>query len=171
MSAYPKSLVWIVASVGGLAVFLVVASLFLVSQPVGPAISRYFYGVNHSKYFDSMSSANGTLVNSSSYGDISKEEMLDQPRANSGAPNEPKVDNVSVPADEAVKVPQLSTEVLSSLSIVQGNISNTHSGQSGSTVHHIFLVHTCKSFWLNMILCFFFFLRIFLLIGLAIKRV
>ncbi|XP_074329036.1 protein trichome birefringence-like 18 isoform X2 [Apium graveolens] len=51
MSAYPKSLVSIVATLVGLAVFLVLASLFMVSQPIG----SYFYGVNRSENFGSVS--------------------------------------------------------------------------------------------------------------------
>lgn len=51
MSAYPKSLVSIIASLVGLAVFLVLASLFMVSQPIG----SYFYGVNRSENFGSVS--------------------------------------------------------------------------------------------------------------------
>lgn len=51
MSAYPKSLVSIVASLVGLAVFLVLGSLFMVSQPIG----SYFYGVNRSENFGSVS--------------------------------------------------------------------------------------------------------------------
>lgn len=50
-SAYPKSFVWIVASLVGLAVFLVLASSFMVSQPIG----SYFYGVNRSENFGSLS--------------------------------------------------------------------------------------------------------------------
>lgn len=51
MSAYPKSLLSIIASLVGLAVFLVLGSLFMVSQPIG----SYFYGVNRSGNFGSVS--------------------------------------------------------------------------------------------------------------------
>ncbi|KAJ8552762.1 hypothetical protein K7X08_020155 [Anisodus acutangulus] len=43
--SYPKSLLSIVTTVGGLAVFLILASSFLVSQPIGAAVHEYFYGV------------------------------------------------------------------------------------------------------------------------------
>lgn len=43
---YPKSLLSIVTTVGGLAVFLILASSFLVSQPIGAAVHEYFYGVD-----------------------------------------------------------------------------------------------------------------------------
>lgn len=45
--SYPKSLLSIVTTVGGLAVFLILASSFLVSQPIGTAVHEYFYGVHH----------------------------------------------------------------------------------------------------------------------------
>lgn len=44
--SYPKSLLSIVTTVGGLAVFLILASSFLVSQPIGAAVHEYFYGVH-----------------------------------------------------------------------------------------------------------------------------
>lgn len=167
MSAYPKSLLSIVASVAGLAVFLVLASLFMVSQPIGPTISRYFYRVNRSENFDFMSLANGTHVNSpDDGGNIAKdlntaisnsEEMVDQPRGKYIASNEGKADNASLSANETVKVQQLSTEVLTSVYPVQDNISRTHSGHSSSSVHHIFLFHTCMSFHLKVLICCFFF--------------
>lgn len=46
---YPKSLTSIVVSVGGLALFLIMASTLLVSQPIGSAIRSYFYTVNPSE--------------------------------------------------------------------------------------------------------------------------
>lgn len=212
MSAYPKSILSIVASVGGLAVFLVLASLFMVSQPIGPTLSRYFYRVKHIDNSDSISlfygspsdgdiaknltkpnlHSNDFLVSShpndktfadpiyhggddsksyvksdvqiveidesqdptsqntykksvlgqdvslSGHSDnnttVSKSEVVvDQPRGMPSASNEGKVDNVSLSSNETVKVPQLSTEVLSYVSPVQGNISKTDSGHSGST--------------------------------------
>lgn len=147
MSAYPKSLISIVASVAGLAVFLVLASLFLVSQPIGPTISWYFSRVNQSQNFDSISLVNGTHENSPSDQDIDKymntaavfksEEMVDQPRGKPAALNEAKVNNVSLSDNRTVEVPQLSMDVFSSVSPVQGNISKTQSAHSGSTIHHI----------------------------------
>ncbi|KAK1361015.1 Trichome birefringence-like [Heracleum sosnowskyi] len=146
MNAFPKSLVSIVASVGALAVFLVLASWFMVSQPIGPTISRYFYGVNNSENFDSLSLVNVTHVNSSSDGDIvedslktavsNSEEIVDQPREKPGVSNEGKVDDVSLSANETVKATQPNKEVLSSASPVQDNISKTHSGHSDCDLYH-----------------------------------
>ena len=210
MSAYPKSLLSIVASVGAVAVFLVLASLFMVSQPPGPTFGRFFYGINHSENFDSMSLVNGIRVNPPSDLNITKdmaksnlspgkgdeslgssdpdvktfadptlqtqhpvsentykksmsgqnvnlslasfhntnvsnpEDVVDQPREKFGASIEGKVDGVSLSANKTVKVPQLSKEVSSSVSLVQ-DISKTHSSHSGIAVHHIFLFYTCKT--------------------------
>ncbi|CAA0809538.1 Protein trichome birefringence-like 18 [Striga hermonthica] len=52
-SAYPKALLSIVASVGGLAVFLLLASTFLLSQPIGSTVRGYFYGVESLSKIDS----------------------------------------------------------------------------------------------------------------------
>lgn len=57
-SSYPKALLSIIASVGGLALFLLLASTFLVSQPIGSTIRGYFYGVNGPRKIDSESSLN-----------------------------------------------------------------------------------------------------------------
>lgn len=58
MVAYPKTIVSIVASIGGLAVFLVICSLFMVSQPIGSTVRGYFYNLDNSRQFDSVSWAN-----------------------------------------------------------------------------------------------------------------
>ncbi|GFP88306.1 protein trichome birefringence-like 18 [Phtheirospermum japonicum] len=52
-TGYPKALLSIVASVGGLALFLLLASTFLVSQPIGYTVRGYFYGVDSSRKVDS----------------------------------------------------------------------------------------------------------------------
>ncbi|CAK9161042.1 unnamed protein product [Ilex paraguariensis] len=62
--AYPRTLISIIASVGGLAVFLIIASSFLVSQPIGSAVRGYFYGVNHSKQVDLESWVNQSVIDS-----------------------------------------------------------------------------------------------------------
>lgn len=46
MAAYPKKLLPIAASVGGLALFLIFASLLLVYQPIGSKVSGYFYNLD-----------------------------------------------------------------------------------------------------------------------------
>ncbi|XP_057798408.1 protein trichome birefringence-like 18 isoform X2 [Salvia miltiorrhiza] len=57
-TSYPKALLSIIASVGGLALFLLLASTLLVSQPIGSTIRGYFYGVNGPRKLDSESSLN-----------------------------------------------------------------------------------------------------------------
>ncbi|KAL3645239.1 Protein yls7 [Castilleja foliolosa] len=54
-TGYPKALLSIVALVGGLALFLLLASTFLVSQPIGYTVHEYFYGVDSSRKVDSNS--------------------------------------------------------------------------------------------------------------------
>ncbi|CAH1430355.1 unnamed protein product [Lactuca virosa] len=46
MVAYPKTLLPIATSVGGLALFLIFASLLLVYQPIGSKVSGYFYNLD-----------------------------------------------------------------------------------------------------------------------------
>lgn len=46
--ALPRSLSSMAASVGGLAIFLVLGSLLLVSYPIGSTVRGYFYGVDNS---------------------------------------------------------------------------------------------------------------------------
>lgn len=50
--SYPRALLSIIASVGGLALFLLLASTLLVSQPIGSTIRGYFYGVSSSRNLD-----------------------------------------------------------------------------------------------------------------------
>lgn len=62
--AYPRTLLLIVASTCGLVVVLALASLLLVSPPVGSTIRVYFYGIDHSSNFDSLSWGKPTLHDS-----------------------------------------------------------------------------------------------------------
>lgn len=73
MGSYPKTILSIAVSVGGLAVFFIFASLLLVSQPIGSTVRGYFYGVDHSKKFDSVLVVNGTLINSPPNGNVVKD--------------------------------------------------------------------------------------------------
>ncbi|CAK7337101.1 unnamed protein product [Dovyalis caffra] len=52
MAAFPRSLTSIAASMGGLAVFLVIASLLLVSYPIGSTVRGYFYAIDGSRKVD-----------------------------------------------------------------------------------------------------------------------
>lgn len=58
MVAYPKTIVSIVALIVGLAMFLVLCSLFMISQPIGSTVRGYFYNLDNSRQFDSVSRAN-----------------------------------------------------------------------------------------------------------------
>ncbi|KAL7001632.1 Protein yls7 [Sarracenia purpurea var. burkii] len=62
--AYPRTLSSIAASVCGLAIFLILASLFLVSQPIGFTVRGYFYDIDLSSKPDSLSSGNKTILDS-----------------------------------------------------------------------------------------------------------
>lgn len=64
-TSYPKALLSIIASVGGLAIFLLLASTLLVSQPIGSTVRGYFYGVNNSRKIDFESSLNHSVSESS----------------------------------------------------------------------------------------------------------
>ncbi|KAK4436353.1 protein YLS7 [Sesamum alatum] len=63
-TAHPKSLVSIVASVAGLALFLILASTLLVSQPLGSTIRGFFYGVDSLTKIDSKSSLGNSVSES-----------------------------------------------------------------------------------------------------------
>lgn len=69
---YPKSLTSIVVSVGGLALFLIMASTLLVSQPIGSAIRSYFYTVNPSEnLFSPITASESSSANLDSTNSIS----------------------------------------------------------------------------------------------------
>ncbi|KAG8381463.1 hypothetical protein BUALT_Bualt06G0124500 [Buddleja alternifolia] len=56
-STYPKTILSILASVGGLAVFLLLASTLLVTHPIGATIRGYFYDSGSTRRMDSVSDA------------------------------------------------------------------------------------------------------------------
>ncbi|KAH7840421.1 hypothetical protein Vadar_016603 [Vaccinium darrowii] len=60
MLAYPRTIVSIAASVCGLALFLVIASFLLVSQPIGSTVRGYFYTVDNLRKLDSLAWDNKT---------------------------------------------------------------------------------------------------------------
>ncbi|KAI4347451.1 hypothetical protein L6164_008264 [Bauhinia variegata] len=73
MSSRPRSISWIVVSVGGLALFLILASLVLVSSPIGATVQGYFYGVDSTQRLDvSIPSTKETTV------DVHLNKTLDQ---------------------------------------------------------------------------------------------
>lgn len=66
VSPYPRTLSSIAVSACGLAIFLILASLLLVSQPIGSAVTGYFYGVDHLSGFEFKSVSNETVQDSHS---------------------------------------------------------------------------------------------------------
>lgn len=52
MAAFPKALLPIAASAGGLAIFLIIASTILLSHPIGSRVQGYFYSVDSSAKLD-----------------------------------------------------------------------------------------------------------------------
>ncbi|PIN07906.1 hypothetical protein CDL12_19524 [Handroanthus impetiginosus] len=64
-AVYPKTFLSIVASFGGLALFLLLASTLLVSQPIGSTVRGYFYDVDSSRKIDSESSLGHSVSDSS----------------------------------------------------------------------------------------------------------
>lgn len=63
MAVFPKALLSIAASAGGLALFLIIASMLLLSHPIGSRVQGYFYGVDSSAKVDlEISFANQTTA-------------------------------------------------------------------------------------------------------------
>lgn len=93
---YPKSLTSIVVSVGGLALFLIMASTLLVSQPIGSTIRSYFYTVNPTENLFPPIRA----TESSSYGDENGNNA-DELSANLDSTN--STSGVSSGQDDSVK--------------------------------------------------------------------
>ncbi|CAI9111934.1 OLC1v1012284C1 [Oldenlandia corymbosa var. corymbosa] len=69
--AYPKTLASIMASAGGLAMFLIIASLLLISHPIGSTVSSYFYGVDRTGKVDLFVTRNRTTVSEPSQINVS----------------------------------------------------------------------------------------------------
>ncbi|XP_075501223.1 protein YLS7-like isoform X2 [Primulina tabacum] len=73
--AYPRNFLSIIGLVGGLSVFLVLASTVLVQQPIGSTIRGYFYFVDRS--IEVHSDSTGGSVSTYNYSDGSSEEDTD----------------------------------------------------------------------------------------------
>lgn len=81
-AAFPRSLSSMAVSVGGLAIFLVLASLLLVSSPLGSTVHSYFYGIDSTKRLDSQSGSNFDVpisVNNSTVNFIGKNSLPSEP--------------------------------------------------------------------------------------------
>ncbi|XAR71787.1 hypothetical protein NMG60_11018200 [Bertholletia excelsa] len=76
--SYPRTFSFIVTSVCGLAIFIILGSVLLVSQPIGTTVRGYFYGVERSSAFDSLSWGNNTIYDSNKDGskDLRKFESV-----------------------------------------------------------------------------------------------
>ncbi|KAK1415347.1 hypothetical protein QVD17_31128 [Tagetes erecta] len=62
MSAYPKTILPIAVSAGGLALFLIFASVLLVYQPIGTKVGEYFYKIDQAPEIGLVSSNNQTGI-------------------------------------------------------------------------------------------------------------
>ncbi|XP_073125149.1 protein YLS7-like [Henckelia pumila] len=71
---YPRTFLSIVSLVGGLAMFLVLASSVLIQQPIRSTVRRYFYAVDSS--IDIHSDSSGGPVSNSKYNNGSPEDAL-----------------------------------------------------------------------------------------------
>jgi hypothetical protein len=69
MTAYPRTVSWIGASVAGMAFFLMFASWILVSHPIGSTVRGYFYGVESSEKLDLFISVGNQSTSDPSVGD------------------------------------------------------------------------------------------------------
>ncbi|CAI9762368.1 unnamed protein product [Fraxinus pennsylvanica] len=77
--AYPKTFLSIVASVGALALFLVLGSTILVSQPIGSTVGGYFYGVDNLRKIDSVSILNNSVSDSNQNVNVVEERRKSNP--------------------------------------------------------------------------------------------
>ncbi|CAI9111933.1 OLC1v1012282C1 [Oldenlandia corymbosa var. corymbosa] len=69
--AFPKTVAPIVASAGGVAMFLVIASLLLISHPIGSTVSSYFYGVDRTVKVDHFATSNNRTSSKPSQTNVS----------------------------------------------------------------------------------------------------
>ncbi|KAM0041394.1 putative PMR5 domain, PC-Esterase [Helianthus debilis subsp. tardiflorus] len=76
MPTYPKTVLPIAVSVGGLALFLIFASLLLVYQPVGTKVSGYFYNVDQATKTGIASSNNETNISEKRVNDTDIERKI-----------------------------------------------------------------------------------------------
>ncbi|KAA8533820.1 hypothetical protein F0562_031337 [Nyssa sinensis] len=106
MVAYPKTLLSIAFFVGGLAIFLILASMLLVSQPVGSTVRGYFYSIDHSKKFDNMSRGNERVTDSHLGGNVGDLGKLDLPGRN-GTAIDSQHDNTDIDISRESNLPML----------------------------------------------------------------
>lgn len=77
--AYPKTFLSIVASLGALALFLVLGSTLLVSQPIGSTVRGYFYGIDNLRKIDSVSILNNSVSDSNRNVNVVEERSKSNP--------------------------------------------------------------------------------------------
>ncbi|EXC20899.1 hypothetical protein L484_012975 [Morus notabilis] len=103
INAYPRTFSWILLSVGGLAVFLILGSCILLSNPIGSTVRGYFYGVDRSQKLDfSGYSGNPTVTFHNVDKNDSSESNSQAPTSSSGLSPEEIGENF--PSDSTLEV-------------------------------------------------------------------
>ncbi|KAF5947618.1 hypothetical protein HYC85_013575 [Camellia sinensis] len=146
MVAYPRALLSIAVSVCGLAFFLILASLLLVTQPIGSTVRGYFYGVDNLRQFDSMSWSNKTIHDSFNDGteDLRKWVSGLNETASNSRHNDDRIDDSSTKSDSSMSGNGQSPTVVGSGSAMDKNrtsksdgtndVSNLQQGSSGPSI-------------------------------------
>lgn len=146
MVAYPRALLSIAVSVCGLAFFLILASLLLVTQPIGSTVRGYFYGVDNLRQINSMSWSNKTIHDSFNDGneDLRKWVSGLNETANNSRHNDDRIDDSSTKSDSSMSGNGQSPTVVGSRSALDKNrtsksdgtndVSNLQQGSSGLSI-------------------------------------
>ncbi|KAF2315739.1 hypothetical protein GH714_040274 [Hevea brasiliensis] len=106
--ALPRSLSSLAVSVGGLAIFLVLASLLMVSYPIRSTVHGYFYGVDNSNKLalpvfpgNESHDSNVDVINS----DSPSGPSLEVPISSSGVNDSVDIDKNSLPSESDLQIP------------------------------------------------------------------
>ncbi|KAJ9164091.1 hypothetical protein P3X46_023706 [Hevea brasiliensis] len=106
--ALPRSLSSLAVSVGGLAIFLVLASLLMVSYPIRSTVRGYFYGVDNSNKLalpvfpgNESRDSNVDVINS----DSPSGPSLEVPISSSGVNDSVDIDKNSLPSESDLQIP------------------------------------------------------------------
>ncbi|KAI8007924.1 Protein trichome birefringence-like 18 [Camellia lanceoleosa] len=146
MVAYPRALLSIAVSVCGLAFFLILASLLLVTQPIGSTVRGYFYGVDNLRQFNSMSWSNKTIHDAfnDGNGDLRKWVSGLNETASNSRHNDDRIDDSSTKSDSSMSGNGQSPTVVGSGSAMDKNrtskpdgtndVSNLQQGSSGPSI-------------------------------------
>lgn len=92
-NAYPRTLSWIAVSFGGLALFLALGCLILVSNPVGSTVRGYFYSVDSSDRLDVSILSSNSPVSDLPQDDNVSDDSDSQVSTTRSGPSLPSSDN------------------------------------------------------------------------------